>query len=64
MLGKMTYKTYYLMNEDRHMIDIIELYEAYYYLCSQESVRTRDEIVDYWDKLRMGLKSLRYPTTL
>ncbi|MGB8451174.1 MAG: hypothetical protein WCD89_02480 [Anaerocolumna sp.] len=33
---------------------VIICQEADYYLYSHESVCTRDEIVDYWDKLRRG----------
>lgn len=38
------------------MIDIIEEYDAKYYLCSHESLCTREEIEAYWKQLHMGAK--------
>jgi hypothetical protein len=29
-------------------------YDAEYYLCSHESICTRDEIISYWNQINMG----------
>lgn len=36
------------------MIQIIEEYDAEYYVCSHESVCTRDEILSFWEQLNIG----------
>lgn len=40
----------------KQVIDTIEKYDAKYYLCSHESLCTREEIVSYWKQLNMGAK--------
>lgn len=36
------------------LIDLIEEYDAEYYVCSHESVCSREEIVSYWEQLKTG----------
>jgi glyoxylase-like metal-dependent hydrolase (beta-lactamase superfamily II) len=36
------------------LIDLIEEYDAEHYVCSHESVCSREEIVSYWEQLKTG----------
>lgn len=36
------------------MIQILEEYDAEYYVCSHEPVCSKDEIVDFWEQVNIG----------
>lgn len=36
------------------MIKEVDTYDAEYYLCSHESICTKDEIISYWNQINMG----------
>lgn len=45
---------------DRHevikMMEEVDTYEAEYYLCSHESICTKDEMMSYWNQINMGFQ--------
>lgn len=55
---------YYNRELVRQMIDTLEQYTAKYYLCSHESICTREEISDFWQQLHMGADITKYSDSL
>ncbi len=53
-----TSQGYNYYNKDLMNINIktLEEYDAKYYLCSHESICTKEEMIGYWEQLRMGSK--------
>lgn len=45
---------YYDRQKVQKMMDVVDSYEAEYYLCSHESICTREEIDTYWNQIKAG----------